>query len=243
MDKTTQAETWKPIHEYNGKYEVSSKGNVRTNYYDIPKDIALIPRHEYLMVSLYKEGKNKTHRVHRLVAQAFIPNPGNLPVVNHKDGNKHNNNVNNLEWTTSAGNIRHAIEMVKRSGNAWNDSKPKMIYCPEDDKVCNSIAEASKFYNVNKKTIKEYVKTGGRTINGKSFQIYTGKRKNNSSIKCQLSDIELIARCEKWLDKLTRSGGRDWMLQVPANFSEDPDCLFMELINRYKITNPQNKSK
>lgn len=238
LPEETQNERWQPVPEYDGKYEVSNKGNVRTTYYGSPQNISLIPRHEYLVVSLYKDGKNKTHRVHRLVAKCFIPNPENYPVVNHKDGNKHNNASDNLEWTTTTGNVRHAVAMAKRSGGVLNDSKPKIIYCPEDDTVCNSIAEASKRYKIDKKTIKEYIKTGGRTINGKSFQIYTGKRINHATGKCQLSDIELIERCENWLDKLIKSGGRDWVLQVPANFSEDPDLLFMELINRLKITNP-----
>lgn len=238
IQKETRDELWKPLIEYDGKYEVSNKGNVRTAYYDNLKNIALIPRHEYLVVSLYKDGKNKTHRVHRLVAKCFIPNPENNPIVNHKDGNKHNNVSSNLEWTTAGGNVRHAVAMVKRSGGVWNDSKPKIIYCPEDDTICKSIAEASRRYRIDKKTIKEYVKTGGRTASGKSFQIYIGKRINHATGNCRLTDIELIKKCEIWLDKLIKSGGRDWALQVPANFSEDPDLLFMELINRYKITNP-----
>lgn len=52
---------------------------------------------------------NKMHSVHRLVALAFIPNPDNLPEVNHKDGNKANNSVNNLEWTTGSQNVRHSV--------------------------------------------------------------------------------------------------------------------------------------
>lgn len=62
----------------------------------------------YSRVSLSNKGKQKQLLVHRLVAQAFIPNPNNLPEVNHKDGNKRNNNVDNLEWTTRSENEEHA---------------------------------------------------------------------------------------------------------------------------------------
>jgi hypothetical protein len=64
----------------------------------------------YSVVSLYEDGKKHTKFVHRLVAQTFIPNSNNLPIVNHKDGNKLNNHVDNLEWVTSAENKKHAMD-------------------------------------------------------------------------------------------------------------------------------------
>lgn len=64
----------------------------------------------YPQVRLYKNGNGKTIKVHRLVANAFIPNPLKLPQVNHKDTNKENNAVENLEWITNADNMRHAFE-------------------------------------------------------------------------------------------------------------------------------------
>jgi DNA-binding CsgD family transcriptional regulator len=68
-----------------------------------------IPKKAYLRVSLSKDSVQRSHRIHRLVAQAFIPNPLNLPEVNHRDGNPANNRVNNLEWATHKGNIGHAV--------------------------------------------------------------------------------------------------------------------------------------
>lgn len=65
-------------------------------------------RGKYLGVALTKDGRERTHNVHRLVALAWVPNPGNLPQVNHIDGAKHRNVAANLEWTTPGGNTRHA---------------------------------------------------------------------------------------------------------------------------------------
>lgn len=67
-------------------------------------------RKGYKTVVLHKSNKCKTHQVHRLVATAFIPNPYNLPQVNHKDVNKFNNKIDNLEWITNYDNIQHAIQ-------------------------------------------------------------------------------------------------------------------------------------
>lgn len=92
-------EIWKPVVCYEGLYLVSNFGRV----YSIKKGILLKATDNgrgYLQVGLWKNGKHYTHRIHRLVADAFIPNPYNLPEVNHIDENKLNNCVENLEWCT-----------------------------------------------------------------------------------------------------------------------------------------------
>ena len=68
----------------------------------------------YLRVPLYKDGKRKWHKVHRLVANAFIPNPDNKPQVNHKDGNKLNNSITNLEWVTDEENKEHYKQITDK---------------------------------------------------------------------------------------------------------------------------------
>lgn len=75
----------------------------------------------YMIVTYWEQGVQKREYVHRLVAFAFIPNPENLPQVNHIDGNKHNNNANNLEWCTPMQNVHHAIRtgLMDRSRNKW----------------------------------------------------------------------------------------------------------------------------
>ncbi|MCR9590411.1 NUMOD4 motif-containing HNH endonuclease [Vibrio alginolyticus] len=96
----------KPIEGYEGLYSITSCGLVyshNTNAFLKPRK-----RHGYLRLNLSKEGKKKTFPIHRLVAEAFIPNPHGLATVNHKDRNKENNHVDNLEWLSFADNSLHA---------------------------------------------------------------------------------------------------------------------------------------
>lgn len=100
-------EIWKDIKGYEGKYQVSNKGNVRNN----TKVLHLNTNtYGYKHISLCKCGVSKTCPVHTLVAQAFICNPLNATQINHKDGNKENNNVDNLEWVSQQENNIHAIK-------------------------------------------------------------------------------------------------------------------------------------
>lgn len=98
---------------YKGKYQVTSWGNV----YNVDRQKYVRPEvhHKgYLRVDLFDEyGKRKHHKVHRLVAKAFIKNPDGKPQVNHKDGNKQNNSVTNLEWVTNRENVDHRKSLIK----------------------------------------------------------------------------------------------------------------------------------
>ena len=89
----------------NGEYELLLKENILQGFYS-PKG--------YVRVLLTKDTKNKTYMIHRLVAEAFIPNPNNFPQINHIDGIKNHNNVENLEWCTQSYNIRHSYEIGLR---------------------------------------------------------------------------------------------------------------------------------
>ena len=99
-------EKWKEIKDYEGLYWISDQGQVKNRHGRI-----LIPeiRNGYYSVDLCKDGKRKKHRVHRLAAEAFIPNPDDLPMINHKDEDKLNNCVSNLEWCTAEYNTHYSI--------------------------------------------------------------------------------------------------------------------------------------
>lgn len=123
-------EIWKYIEGYEGQYQVSNKGRVRSvtrkdnlNRIRKGKILKLFSDNNkgYLAVDLF--GKKK--KVHRLIAQTFIPNPLNKPQVNHIDGNKVNNEVGNLEWATKEENIQHSFNegLVSRKGEKNSQSK------------------------------------------------------------------------------------------------------------------------
>lgn len=126
-------EEWKDIKGYEGLYQVSNLGRVRSLSRYVKHRTIYILKGKllkqrtrgkgYLAVTLCKNSKLKHYYVHRLVAEAFIPNPNNLPQVNHKDENKSNNCVDNLEWcddkyNTNYGtrNERHSMAIKKRRG-------------------------------------------------------------------------------------------------------------------------------
>lgn len=104
-----EIEEWKDIKGFERLYQVSNLGNVKSLKFG--KERILKPcknKKGYLCVWLFKNGKGKIGRVNRLVANAFLPNPNNLPEVNHIDEDKNNNRVDNLEWMSTKNNVRYS---------------------------------------------------------------------------------------------------------------------------------------
>jgi len=109
-------EIWKDIEGYAGLYEVSNMGQVRSLWFG--KTRILKPGKNtcgYLQVNLCKDGKQKMFLVHRLVANAFIPNPQGYPVINHRDENPLNNSVDNLEFCTRKYNVNFGTALKRRA--------------------------------------------------------------------------------------------------------------------------------
>lgn len=104
-------EIWKNISGFEGLYQVSSFGRVKSFYGKKEHILKHADRgNGYLFVVLCKEGcKPKLYLIHRLVANAFIPNPENLPIINHKDKNRQNNHADNLEWCTAQYNVEYSL--------------------------------------------------------------------------------------------------------------------------------------
>ena len=122
-----EQEQWKPIDGTDGKYEVSNLGHVRTNG-QRPGLLTLTKQksgYRYAMIEI--DGKSCNRRVHRLVAQHFLPNPDNMKEVNHIDGNKGNNHVSNLEWCTRSQNVKHSFDTGLKQPHRWTAEERRQI--------------------------------------------------------------------------------------------------------------------
>lgn len=124
-------EMWKDINGYEGYYQISNEGNVRSldrfdGVHDRQGTIIKpsLKQNGYLQVGLRKHSTRKWIGIHRLVAIHFIENPDNKPQVNHIDGNKQNNNVENLEWVTAKENQNHATRMGFRNNMPKGEKHP-----------------------------------------------------------------------------------------------------------------------
>lgn len=156
-------EIYKVIQEFD-KYEVSNTGNIR----NVASHKILIPwtnNKGYLVVGLRKNGKTYRVTVHRLVAQAFIPNPNNYPQVNHIDENKSNNNVINLEWCTNLENRRHGT-VRRRIGEHFRKPVEQLNFDNNVIRRFSSITEASSALHLDASTIGDccrgiYSQSGG----------------------------------------------------------------------------------
>lgn len=144
-------EVWKPINNY-PNYLISNKGrikNISLNYLmSIGKD-----EDGYGIIGLRNNGKRTTKRVHKLVAEAFIPNPNNYTIVHHKDHNRLNNNVDNLEWTTIKNNVINANKNLSSLAKT-------IIYIDvfNNIKKFESVAECASYFKVTRSAIRYRLK-------------------------------------------------------------------------------------
>ena len=180
-------EIWMPIKGYEGLYDVSNLGRVKRlerttensgtySGYSTFKELILKPRenkkrHGYYEISLKKNKKEKRFKIHRLVALTFIPNPDNKPEVNHKDGDKSNNCVDNLEWVTSKENKKHAWETGLQNAN----HRKRPIKCNETNECFESVVQASKELHCDKRGIFRVLNGEKEKIKNMTFSYITKK--------------------------------------------------------------------
>ena len=177
---------WKPIKGYEGLYEISDNGDVKS----LDRIVTLsngCAKHVgsrmmkltlskgrggegYYVVNLHKNGIGKLQFVHRLVAEAFIPNPNSLPTVNHIDGNKTNNAVNNLEWTSFPENNTHALDMKLRLPRGT-----KVVQKTSEGEVVNiykSTCEASRTTGIGRGSISHCINHRSNHAGGYIWERY-----------------------------------------------------------------------
>ena len=175
--------TWRSIKGYEGIYEISDTGLVRNLRVDsknrtYPGKI-LTPGKTvsgYPFVFLSVNGKSKNNMIHRLVATAFIPNPHNLPEVNHIDGNKENNNVSNLEWCTRKENLKHAVDNGLRYSQCNIIRGVKMITPEKQILLFKSMKDCCDYFGFTKCWLGNYIRKYGNPCMYKGFQITVGYR-------------------------------------------------------------------
>ena len=114
---------WKPILGYEGLYEINNVGEVKTIKTNIIRK-QMISKRGYFCVTLCKNGKHQNKNIHRLIMEAFVPNPENKPCVDHIDGNRLNNSLENLRWCTSNENNNNP----NTKGKGWKTKKEDLVY-------------------------------------------------------------------------------------------------------------------
>lgn len=146
-------EKWLDVVGYEGLYQVSDHGRVRRNGHI--KAVS-VDHGGYVTVSLSRKSKQQTLKVHRLVALAFIPNPEHKKTVNHIDGNKQNNSINNLEWATHGENHKHAyrtglkkVSELQRQRASETGKRTCELNRPRKVVVCRNASKSYEFVSAH----------------------------------------------------------------------------------------------
>ena len=166
-------EIWKPVLGFEKYYLVSNLGNIYSIRNKRNLKIKINSRHKYCEIEFNIKGNVTYHRVHRLVAQAFIynPSPATKTMVNHIDGNKQNNTVSNLEWVTGTENNIHAI----KTGLVSSKRAKYVLFNQRRCLVFNSIKEIEKYCGICSTNITKMCKSSYKLQKGK-FAGYTCRK-------------------------------------------------------------------
>lgn len=168
------SEIWRDIPRYEGLYSISTSGDIKSlgrlircrggERFKNETNVTSYPNQKgYVMVQLYKGGHRKNFTIHRLLSITFLENPENLPQINHKDGNKQNNSLENLEWCSSLHNVQHSriTGLNKNYGEKVNTVKLKESEVLKIDRLYRSggtsLRKLARQFNVCKNTIRSIV--------------------------------------------------------------------------------------
>ena len=163
-------EVWKDIQDYEGLYQISNLGRVKSFCKNKEKILKIFKNnHGYCQIDLFKDGRKKSLKVHRLVAQAFIPNFNMYKEINHIDCDKTNNCVDNLEWCTRSHNVNHLPTKLK---NAQSRYKKINQYDLDGNfiKTWDSIKEAKEYYKCT--NFNDVLKGRKKTAKGFGWKYY-----------------------------------------------------------------------
>lgn len=189
-----EIENWTPVKDYETRYEISSLGRIKTIGSEKSKRSALsktgslilspsTSKKGYKRIGLVKDNKRTYFSMHRLVATAFIPNPENKPCVNHINGIKNDNRIENLEWCTQSENVKHGFDVLNRV--VWSKGKTgslshlaKKVRCIDTGEIFNSLFDAAKKIRGNSGNITMVCKGKGKTYKGFKWEYYEPKSIN-----------------------------------------------------------------
>jgi len=162
-DFYTEKHNFVPLKDFEHDYAISKDGKILSLLTDQYVKTS-VDSNGYLKVTLWKDGHSCTRRVHKLVAEMFIPNPDNLPVINHIDGNKQNPNYTNLEWCTQQENVQHAHQ----TGLQTKTSDIEVVR--GDGRVYRSLTEAAQDNGVTKSAISKVINGIRKTAGGWTWE-------------------------------------------------------------------------
>lgn len=214
---------WKDIPGYEGYYQASDQGEIRSldrqikhgEYSYVRKGVVRVPfeNQGYYNITLNKAGIEITYPVHRLIAMTFIPNPNDLPCVNHIDGNKQNNIVTNLEWITYADNTQHAIatglfnpEQSRINGCKATDVVAIRVKCEDTGQVFESIKAAERY--IGSECIKDNIHKNKRSHSGRGWLFSIISEEYYQSHKDDMVDVDKCNRIHDEIRQRIKSQGK-----------------------------------